>query len=200
VKPETADAAWNRYVQLWKLNRRKSENHKVQLDAAMQYVGATRFRFGLLPDELKRKVKTNILRGYAVARNGNVFAWTQMVLRACPVEHVKVGYICRQYMELYVDTPSLSQGRYEFGKQLQALCGVTGKVQSQHMRFNSVDGWLKINSSAAWSDKTAEAGARYKEVRLFVDTEMKKTLAKRQRVVAWFESGPEVLLPFKALM
>jgi hypothetical protein len=55
------------------------------------------------------------------------------------------------------------------------------------MRFNSVDGWLKINSSAAWSDKTAEAGARYKEVRLFVDTEMKKTLAKRQRVVAWFE-------------
>lgn len=167
----------------------------------MQYVGATRFRFGLLPDELKRKVKANILRGYAVARNGNVFVWTQMVLRACPVEHVKVGYICRQYMELYMDPQSLgrlSPERSEFGRSLQALCGVTGKVQSQHMRFDSVDGWLKINSSAAW--KEGDDSARYKEVRLFVDAEMKKTLAKRQRVVAWFESGPEVLLPFKALM
>lgn len=193
------DAAWNDFVAMRAVNGRKAENHKVDLSKAYRFVGVTRFSFAALPDELFRKVKQNLLRGYSVTRNGNVFHWTQAAINTCPVERIKLGFICRQYMELFVDVPSLSKERYEFGKELQALCGVTGKVQAQCMRFDTVDGWLKVSGSAAWSQDNAESGARFKEVRLFVDEVMKSGLAKRQRVVEWLERKPTVMISFDSL-
>lgn len=197
MKIEGATAAWNRHVETCNLNHRKHERHKIDLTKAYKFVGVTQFKFGLLPDDLKRRIKENILRGYSVTRNGNLYHWSRAVCAACPVETVHLGYICRQYMQLYVDLPSLSKARADFGGALQALCGVTGKVQSQHMEFGDYKGWLKVRGTGAWSEATDD-GPRFKEVRLFVDTEMKKTLAKRQRVVAWFESGPTATIAFDA--
>lgn len=193
---EPMGIAWNRYCELTNLNKRKNEKYKVKLPTAFRIVGVTQLRFGNLPPELQRKIKQNLLRGYAVTRNGNAFAWTQAVLRACPSEEVHIGYVCRQYMKLWVYLPTKKE-HVQFKDALTALCSLTGKVQAPHMEFaplHSSPNWVRVKGSGGW--KEGSEGLRFEEVRKFVDVEMAKTLAQRQRVVQWFESGPKVNLTF----